>query len=78
MYDDTTHVRVRILSSKPFPVTFEEYLETSVEQDNSSLLFRRYSPMKTFESAKSNIYSFFTDGKKSIKKMFSKEDRPDA
>jgi len=34
--------------------------------------------MKTFESAKSNIYSFFTDGKKSIKKMFMKEDRPDA
>jgi hypothetical protein len=59
LYDDSTHVRVRLLSSKPLPIKFEDFQPTVVEQDRSSVYLR--SATKGVESFKSKVNQMLKD-----------------
>ena len=59
LYDDSTHVRVRILSPWPLPIDFKECLETSVEEDKTSNLMKPSTYTTNIEYMKSKVYDYF-------------------
>ena len=58
MYDDSTHVRVRVLSSQTFPIKFEDLQSTKVEQDKTSDYLKASTYTKGVESIKYSLNDY--------------------
>jgi hypothetical protein len=58
LYDDSSHVRVRLLNSKALPIDLETCLPTNVEEDKTHEYLKASTYTKEVEKMKSNISDY--------------------
>ena len=74
MYDESCHVRVRILSSHSFPVDFDKCEITKVEEDKGSGLFKVSTYTKGIEFVKVGVADMWEYGRTKARTLTSVPD----
>ena len=69
MYDASAHVRVRILSSKNFPISFASCLQSNVKEDKTPEFLKPSTYSKGIDAMKAGISGIFTKTESPLEKF---------